>query len=112
MKDDAGLRQRMGAQGGASVSSRTIPFVVQDLLRWYEAGRQRKLRRRTQPLFSLVTPVVLAALVPLTVLLFYFYNISVSTSPLPSFLPSLWAAVISPPLIYAGCRLEAFCVLR
>lgn len=76
MKDDAGLRSRMGAAGRETVCLRAIDYVVKDLLQWYARGAAKRAQRSL--LFKLGAVLVLMASVPFTIALFYVYNITVS----------------------------------
>ena len=76
LKDDEGLRLALGAAGRDTVSTRTIEYVVRDLLQWYARGAQRKATRGG--LFRLVSTAALLLLVPFTIFLFFIYNIMVS----------------------------------
>jgi hypothetical protein len=78
LKDDTELRRRMGEEGYAAVTSRSISHVVADLLQWYERGRQTSLRRRQRLFYRALVPLALAVLVPFTIGLFCFYNVTVS----------------------------------
>lgn len=80
MKNDAVSRKRMGNEGCKAVNSRSVKYVVADLLQWYERGRQTALRRRGQLFYRVLVPATLMLLVPFTIGIFCFYNITVRST--------------------------------
>lgn len=76
LKDDEALRVRLGAAGQATVHTRTIEYVVRDLLQWYGRGADKRARRSA--LFRAACTAALLALVPFTIFLFCLYNFTVS----------------------------------
>lgn len=76
LKDDAALRQRMGAKGRGAVGGRTIHHVVGDLLQWYGTGKSNRAKRGS--LFTVAALLVMALTVPLTIFMFFVYNLIVN----------------------------------
>lgn len=108
LKDDAALRQKLGAAGCAAVSKKTISFVVADLLQWYQRGKETARRRSRQLFYRLLVPLLLGLLVPFTIGLFCFYNASVSAFSDDT----RRCNSDSPPSLTAGGCAEAVHLLR
>lgn len=75
LKDDDALRVHLGAAGRDTVSTRTIAYVVRDLMQWYGRGAQRRAGRSA--VFRVLWTAALSVLVPFTIFLFFIYNITV-----------------------------------
>lgn len=78
LKDDNSLRLKMGREGREAVGSRTIAYVVKDLLQWYATGSAN--RRTRSAVGQLVSVLMLSLSLPLTIFMIFWYDILVSCS--------------------------------
>ncbi len=78
LKDDNKLRKELGENGRLSVKDRSINKVVLDLIQWYHTGIA--LRQSRNPVTKLLSFFVVSVLVPVTIFMFFIYDILVSYS--------------------------------
>ncbi len=78
LKDDNKLRKELGENGRLSVKDRSINKVVLDLIQWYHTGIA--LRRSRNPVTKFLSFLVVSVLVPVTIFMFFIYDILVSYS--------------------------------
>ena len=76
LKDDEGLRVKMGLTGRSAMSSRTIEFVVKDLLEWYAQGNANRQKKKSFVLF--VSAAGLTVSLPATIFIIFWYDIVVN----------------------------------
>ncbi len=76
LKDDNSLRLKMGQDGRGAVGSRTIAYVVKDLLEWYGKGAgNMRSRNASEKLISLL---IIVFSLPATIFIIFWYDIVVS----------------------------------
>lgn len=76
LKDDAGLRQRMGQAGRGGVTEQTSLRVVEDLLQWYQRGAEKRGQRPTIKVVAKILPLLWS--VPFAALAIWGYEWVVS----------------------------------
>ena len=95
LRGDASLRAAMGEKGRVAVQSKTVQFVVRDLLGWYAGGQRVKRQRGLLASVGLVTLTLMT--IPLTMVMLGVYDLVVR---LPLFFSSFLPFFLSSCLLF------------
>lgn len=99
LKDDPALRKKMGLAGRQSILTKTIEYVVKDLMQWYAHGAQ--VRKGRSWLNCFCCAAVLFCTVLVTVFMFVVYNI-LGNYILKPFIKNSQYAVTAPEVLQSN----------